>query len=85
MILAKAETAPFQPVPMQAARGDVRLYSNLGTLDFRISTRNAKTQANFNQGLRLAFGFNHAEAQRAFQAAQKPQDDRGAGLMFALR
>ena len=70
LILAKAETAPFQPVPMQAAGGDVRLYSNLGSLDFKVSTHNAKAQAYFNQGMRLAFGFNHAEAQRAFQAAQ---------------
>ena len=29
---AKTETAPFQPVPMQAAGGDVPLYANLGTL-----------------------------------------------------
>lgn len=69
LILAKAETAPFQPVPMQAAGGDVQLYSNLGSLDFKISTHNAKSQAYFNQGMRLAFGFNLAEA-RAFQAAQ---------------
>jgi tetratricopeptide (TPR) repeat protein len=69
--LAKAETAPFQPMPMQAAQGEVPLYPTLGSLSYRISTRSPKAQAYFDQGLRLAFGFNHAEAQRAFQAAQK--------------
>ncbi len=67
----KSETAPFQPQPMQAAGGDVPIYRDLGTLSFRITTRQPRAQAYFDQGLRLAFAFNHAEAQRAFQAAQK--------------
>ena len=71
LILAQAETKPFKPQPMQAAGGEVPLYDNLGTLSFKVGTRNAKAQAYFDQGLRLAFAFNHAEAQRAFQAAQK--------------
>ncbi|RZL94184.1 MAG: hypothetical protein EOP82_05900 [Variovorax sp.] len=71
LIRVKSETAPFQPVPMQAAGGAVPLYRNLGAMAFPISTRHAKAQAYFNQGLRLSFAFNHAEAQRAFQAAQK--------------
>ena len=69
--VAKTETTPFQPQPMKAAGGDVPLYKDLGTLAFPITTRNAHAQAYFNQGLRLSFAFNHAEAQRAFQAAQK--------------
>jgi tetratricopeptide (TPR) repeat protein len=69
--VAKTETTPFQPQPMKAAGGDVPLYRDLGTLVFPISTRSAKAQAYFNQGMRLSFAFNHAEAQRAFQAAQK--------------
>jgi len=71
LILAKTETAPFQPVPMKATGGDVPIYKNLGALAFKITTGDAKAQTYFNQGLRLSFGFNHAEAQRAFQAAQK--------------
>ena len=70
-VAAKTETAPFQPQPMKAAGGDVPLYKELGKLAFPITTRDARAQAYFNQGLRLAFAFNHAEAQRAFQAAQK--------------
>jgi tetratricopeptide (TPR) repeat protein len=71
LILAQTETKPFKPQPMQAAGGEVPLYDNLGTLSFKVGTRNAKAQAYFDQGMRWAFGFNHAEAQRAFQAAQK--------------
>jgi len=71
ILVAKTETQPFQAAPMQAAGGAVPLYPNLGTLHFRVSTHSAKAQAYFDQGLRLAFGFNHAEAQRAFQSAQK--------------
>ena len=48
-----------------------RLYPGLGRVALRIETRSPQAQAWFNQGLRLAYGFNHAEAQRAFQAAQK--------------
>jgi len=68
---AKTETAPFQPQPMQAAGGEVPVYNDLGTLAFPITTKNARAQTYFNQGLRLSFAFNHAEAQRAFQTAQK--------------
>ena len=71
LILAQGETKPFKPQPMQAAAGDVPLYGNLGKLSFKVGTRNAKAQAYFDQGIRLAFAFNHAEAQRAFQAARK--------------
>jgi hypothetical protein len=75
LVAAKTETAPFQPVPMQAASGDVPLYGNLGALAFKVDTRSPKAQAYFNQGMRLAFGFNHAEALRAFQAAQRLDPD----------
>ena len=71
LVLAQAETKPFKPQPMQAAGGEVPLYDNLGTLSFKVGTRDAKAQAYFDQGIRWAFAFNHAEAQRAFQTAQK--------------
>ncbi|SEB22886.1 hypothetical protein [Variovorax sp. YR216] len=67
--VAATQTAKAPPNPTVSA--DVPLYKDLGSLGFRISTKNPRAQAYFNQGLRLAFGFNHAEAQRAFQAAQK--------------
>ena len=71
LVIAQTETRPFKPQPMQASGGEVPLYDNLGTLSFKVGTRNATAQAYFDQGMRWAFAFNHAEAQRAFQAAQK--------------
>ena len=72
LIVAATETAPFQPVPSKPALGETpRLYNDLGSLHFKVSTHNRKAQAFFDQGLILAFGFNHAEAQRAFREAQK--------------
>ena len=71
----KTETAPFQPQAMQAASGDVPIYRNLGVLAFNVGTRVPRAQAYVNQGVRLAFAFNHAEAQRAFQAAQRLDPD----------
>jgi len=71
LVLAQTETRPFKPQPMQAAGGDVPLYDNLGTLSLKVGTRDTKAQAYFDQGIRWAFAFNHAEAQRAFQTAQK--------------
>jgi tetratricopeptide (TPR) repeat protein len=71
LVLAQTETRPFKPQPMKAAGGDVPLYDNLGTLSFKVGTTDAKAQAYFDQGIRWAFAFNHAEAQRAFQSAQK--------------
>ena len=70
LVLAQTETRPFPPQPMKAAPGLPALYDNLGTLSFAAGTDDARAQAYFDQGLRWAFAFNHAEAQRAFQAAQ---------------
>jgi len=74
--VAKTETAPFQPVPPKPALDETPvLYGNLGALSFPISSKVPKVQAWFDQGLILAFGFNHAEAQRAFREAQKLDPD----------
>lgn len=70
LVLAQTETRPFPPQSMKAAPGLPPLYDNLGTLSLAAGTDNARAQAYFDQGLRWAFAFNHAEAQRAFQAAQ---------------
>ena len=72
LVLAAAETAPFQPVPAKPALADAPvLYGNLGTVTLKAGTRNVKAQAWFDQGVRLMFAFNHAEAIRAFREAQK--------------
>jgi tetratricopeptide (TPR) repeat protein len=47
----------------------VPLYTNLGSHHKTISTKVPATQQYFDQGLRLVYGFNHAEAIRAFTRA----------------
>ncbi|QJD30086.1 tetratricopeptide repeat protein [Methylococcus geothermalis] len=47
------------------------LWSNLGTLSYKIKTHDRLAQRYFDQGLRLSYAFNHAEALRAFRRAQK--------------
>ena len=45
----------------------VPLYTDLGSYQRTITTKNPTAQRYFDQGLRLVFGFNHGEAIRAFQ------------------
>ena len=56
-----APPAPGQPVAPRL--------QNLGVHTFPVSTTNARAQLFMNQGINLAFGFNHAEAARAFAEA----------------
>jgi tetratricopeptide (TPR) repeat protein len=73
------ETVPFaQGVQVPQPAGGVPyeeatppLFDNLGRLSWPITTSVPQAQAFFDQGLRLAYGFNHAEARRAFRQAQK--------------
>jgi tetratricopeptide (TPR) repeat protein len=44
---------------------------NLGSHTFPVSTRNKLAQQYIDQGLNLAYGFNHAEARRSFQEAAR--------------
>jgi tetratricopeptide (TPR) repeat protein len=49
----------------------ITLMEGLGDLTFPVTTRVAEAQAFFDQGLRLTWAFNHAEAVRSFRAAQQ--------------
>lgn len=49
-----------------AADKKAPLLPGLEGIDFRITTKSAEAQKYFNQGLMLAYGFNHAEAARSF-------------------
>jgi tetratricopeptide (TPR) repeat protein len=51
------------------------LWTGLGSITYKITTANERAQAYFDQGLRLAYAFNHGEAQRAFRMAQKLDPD----------
>jgi tetratricopeptide (TPR) repeat protein len=65
-----------QPVT-KASEPVVPLFNNLGTYHHAISTKVPTAQAYFDQGVRLAYGFNHAEAVRAFTEAAR-QDPKCA-------
>ncbi len=47
------------------------LFENLGNYNVTISTNNLMTQKFFNQGIRLTYAFNHAEAHRSFLEASR--------------
>ncbi|WP_055392466.1 tetratricopeptide repeat protein [Flagellimonas eckloniae] len=47
------------------------LFENLGDLSFTITTKNERAQTFFNQGLKLTYAFNHAEAHRSFMEASR--------------
>ncbi|WP_157020366.1 tetratricopeptide repeat protein [Mesorhizobium xinjiangense] len=47
------------------------LYEGLGDMTMPVTTDSAEAQAYFDQGLRLTWAFNHAEARRSFQEAQR--------------
>ncbi len=76
-LLATGAVAHEQTAPAGAGEGagDVPLYDNLGDLSYPITTTSALAQRYFDQGLRLTYGFNHAEALRAFQAARRIDPD----------
>ena len=59
----------FLAAPVRA--DSVPLYDDLGDHTHPITTRQPLAQRYFDQGLRLTYGFNHAEAIRAFRAAQR--------------
>lgn len=72
---ATTEVRPFQTASDAGADApaddDPPLFTGLGTLRYPISTTNPLAQQYFDQGIRLALAFNHAEARRAFRKAQR--------------
>jgi tetratricopeptide (TPR) repeat protein len=71
----------------QADKPGAPVFAGLGDHRHPISTRNARTQLLFDQGVNLMFGFNHAEAIRSFREAARL--DPGCamcwwGVAFAL-
>ena len=63
------------PRPSSDATPKAPLYEGLGTHQHAISTKSAEAQSYFDQGMKLSYAFNHAEAIRSFQqgAALDPQ------------
>ncbi|HUN67316.1 MAG TPA: tetratricopeptide repeat protein [Burkholderiales bacterium] len=84
LLLQLAQARPTEVSPAGAAAAAAApaaaesappLIPGLGKHSYRISTSSPQAQRYFDQGLRLAWGFNHAEAGRAFRQAQKLDPD----------
>jgi tetratricopeptide (TPR) repeat protein len=69
--LALACGKPAETDAQLATRAGAPLFSGMGAYHRVIDTKDAGAQRYFDQGMMLAFGFNHAEAIRSFRAAQK--------------
>ena len=67
---ANAQSSQASPTGALAPR-----LQNLGSHTFPVSTSNGQAQAFMNQGLNLAYAFNHAEARRAFREAARLDPD----------
>ena len=70
----RAEMSAARPTPAFADT-EPPIWAGLGSVTYKITTANERAQAYFDQGLRLAYAFNHGEAQRAFRMAQKLDPD----------
>ncbi len=57
-------------LPFWKDRSGPILYDNLGSYTYKVTTKEPMAQRFFDQGLRLAYGFNHGEAVSAFRKAQ---------------
>lgn len=66
LLLGTAASAPAAPPP---------LFDDLGSHHVPIATRSEQAQRYFDQGMRLYYGFNHAEATRAFEEAARLDPD----------
>jgi len=88
LVQAQTETRPFAPGQQPPAKPASRqgkatpppLYDDLGALHVPVTTKSKRAQAYFDQGIRLTFAFNHAEAARAFRAAQDA--DPGCAMCY---
>ena len=67
LLLAAASHASPAPSPTQT----VPLFNDLGSYHRAISSRKRTAQKYFDQGLRLTYGFNHDEAERAYREAAR--------------
>jgi tetratricopeptide (TPR) repeat protein len=67
------EQFPTSPLMHSTQLSDAAppLWDGLGDLHYPITTASPQAQRYFDQGLRLTYAFNHAEARRAFHQAQQ--------------
>jgi len=70
LVLAACSAKPETDAEL-VKRAGAPLFSGMGEYHRVIDTKDPGAQRYFDQGMMLAFGFNHAEAIRSFRAAQK--------------
>src|SRR2546423_15402832 len=81
---------PLPPMPAvypEAGKQGAPVLAGYGDHHHPITTSNPQTQAFFDQGVRLLFGFNHAEAIRSFREAARLDSNCAMcwwGVAFAL-
>lgn len=83
----KCTVAKYLLSDVDTTRQIAPLFQNLGKLSYPISTTDKKVQQFFDQGLRLTFAFNHAEAHRSFMEASRLDPNSAMaywGQAFAL-
>ncbi|HTK78962.1 MAG TPA: hypothetical protein VL286_00845 [Rhizomicrobium sp.] len=83
----KMTLPPMPAVYPQAGKAGAPLFKGYGDHHHPISTTNAQAQMYFDQGVRLLFGFNHAEAIRSFREAARLDPNCAMcwwGVAFAL-
>ena len=67
---AANEQSDADPAQSLAQRAGAPLFGGMGEYHMSITTADSDAQRYFDQGMVLAFGFNHAESIRSFRAAQ---------------
>ena len=68
---AKTEVGTRSSDLALAERAGAPLFEGMGQYEMPITTQDSDAQRYFNQGMVLAFAFNHAESIRSFRAAQR--------------
>lgn len=71
MNVIKCMPAKFLLTDVDTTKQISPLFENLGNHSYKVSTNNELAQQFFNQGLRLTYAFNHAEAHRSFMEAAR--------------
>jgi tetratricopeptide (TPR) repeat protein len=71
LALALPALAPAQGPDRSSPAASAQIFAELGGTHRRITTRVPLAQRYFDQGLNLAYGFNHDEAVRSFAAAAR--------------
>jgi len=75
LCLAVTAGCAGSPPKTEATEAAPPLFTGMGSHHYPISTRDSNAQRYFDQGLILAYGFNHLEAARSFRAAQRLDPD----------